>query len=266
LRAVLMDHTQLEQVLLNLLVNAAQAMPRGGHLLLSAENADLTSAQVDPYGATAGRFVKLVVTDTGVGMDAATQARIFEPFFTTKRRGEGTGLGLASVYGILKSHAGIITVTSEVGTGTSFTLFLPASDRVIEKDKRPIASIQRGTGTILVVDDEEKFAQVFARLLRKIGYDVLTASGGRQAIEIVTQHGKTISLVILDMIMPEMSGSQTYDALHKIEPKLKVLLSTGYTINGQVQEVLDRGCNGFIQKPFDITTLSAKVREILLAD
>lgn len=265
LRAVFMDHTQLDQVLLNLLVNAAHAMPRGGHLILSAENAELTAEEVAPYGAAPGRFVKLVVADTGIGMDAATQARIFEPFFTTKRRGEGTGLGLASVYGILKAHAGIITVKSEVGSGTSFTLYLPTTDQPLRAAKDATV-IERGTGTILVVDDEEKVAQVFARLLRKIGYDVLTASGGREAIEIVRQHGKTISLVILDMIMPDMSGSQTYDALLKIAPGLKVLLSTGYTINGQVQEVLDRGCNGFIQKPFDVTTLSAKVREILEAN
>jgi len=265
LRAVFMDPTQLDQVLLNLLVNAAQAMPRGGHLLLSAENAELTSLDVAPYGASPGNFVKLVVSDTGVGMDAATQARIFEPFFTTKRAGEGTGLGLASVYGILKAHAGIITVKSKVGSGTSFTLYLPTTDQPIRAAKDTTA-IQRGTGTILVVDDEEMVAQVVARVLRKIGYDVLTASGGRQAIEIVRQHGKTILLVILDMIMPGMGGSETYDALIKITPGLKVLLSSGYAVNGQVQEVLDRGCQGFIQKPFDVSTLSAKVRVILQGD
>ena len=262
LRAVFMDPTQLDQVLLNLLVNAAQAMPRGGHLHLSAENAELTSEDVAPYGASPGQFVKLVVSDTGVGMDAATQARIFEPFFTTKHAGEGTGLGLASVYGILKAHAGIITVKSEVGSGTSFTLYLPTTDQPIRAAKN-VSAIHPGTGTILIVDDEEMVAQVIARLLRKIGYAVLTASDGRQAIEIVRQHGKTISLVILDMIMPGISGSETYDALLKITPGLKVMLSSGYAVNGQVQEVLDRGCQGFLQKPFDLATLSAKVREIM---
>ncbi|HEY5283843.1 MAG TPA: response regulator [Polyangia bacterium] len=265
LHAVLMDQTQLDQVLLNLLINAAQAMPDGGQLILSAENASLAPQEVAPHGAVPGRFVKLVVTDTGIGMDAATQARIFEPFFTTKPRGEGTGLGLASVYGILKAHAGIITVKSEVGNGTSFTLYLPTTDQpLIAGDNTPAP--QHGTGTILVVDDDEHVAKLVARLLRKLGYDVLTASGGRQAVEILRQHGKAISLVILDMIMPDMGGSQTFDALVKIAPRLKVLLSTGFSVNGHIQELLDRGCKGFLQKPFDVATLSAKVQEILQGD
>jgi signal transduction histidine kinase/CheY-like chemotaxis protein len=260
---VLMDHAQLEQVLLNLFVNAGQAMPEGGQLRLRAENTELSDEQVQPHGVEPGPFVKLVVADTGMGMDSATRERIFEPFFTTKAPGEGTGLGLASVYGIIKSHAGFITVDSELGAGTTFTLYLPATDSPPEEEESPAISTRLGKGTVLVVDDEERLLKVYARLLRRIGYDVLTASSGKQAVELVRQHGDTISLVILDMIMPQMSGRQTYEALRAIAPNIKVLLASGYSIDGQAQDILERGCNGFIEKPFDASTLSKKVRELM---
>jgi len=263
LLAVLMDHSQLEQVLLNLLVNAGQAMPQGGHLLLRAQNADLADDQGVLLGVPPGLYVKLLVTDTGSGMDAKTMGRIFEPFFTTKGPGEGTGLGLASVFGIIKNHAGFIGVESEMGKGTTFTLLLPATERQVAEDKTPMAVLEHGTGTILVVDDEAQIVKVCARLLQKFGYEVLTAAGGRQALDLVRQHGAKISLVLLDMTMPEMSGRQTYEALQKLLPGIKVLLSSGCSIEGQAQELLDSGCNGFIQKPFDAAVLSAKVRKIL---
>ena len=263
LLAVLMDHSQLEQVLLNLLVNAGQAMPAGGQLLLRAENADLADEQGALLGIPAGLYAKLVVSDTGSGMDAKTMGRIFEPFFTTKGPGQGTGLGLASVYGIIKNHAGFIGVESEMGKGTTFTLLLPATERQVAEDKTPMAVLQHGTGTILVVDDEAQIVKVCARLLQKFGYEVLTAPGGKQAIELVRRYGAKISLVLLDMTMPEMSGRQTYEALQKIVPGMRVLLSSGCSIEGQAQQLLDSGCNGFIQKPFDAVVLSAKVQEIL---
>jgi PAS domain S-box-containing protein len=263
LRAVLMDRTQLEQVLLNLFVNAGQAMPDGGCLHISADNAELTNEVVAPQvGAATGHFVKLVVADIGGGMDATTQARIFEPFFTTKGPGQGTGLGLASVYGIVNSHAGFIAVESEVGKGTRFTLWLLATDQAVAREKTG-AVIRRGVGTILIVDDEAMLTGICARMLKSIGYNALTASRGKEAIEIVRQRAAEISLVILDMIMPEMSGRQTYDALQQIAPGIKVLLSSGFSLEGQAQEILASGCNGFIQKPFDLATLSAKVSEIL---
>jgi len=263
LLAVFMDHSQLEQVLLNLFINAGQAMPEGGHLLLHAENAELADEKGALLGIPPGRYVKLLVTDEGTGMDAKTMGRIFEPFFTTKAAGQGTGLGLASVYGIVKNHAGFIGVESETGKGTTFTLLLPATERPVAESKTPQAVLQRGTGTILVVDDEAQVLKVCDRLLQKLGYEVLTASGGTQAIELVRQHGATISLVLLDMIMPEMSGRQTYESIQKIVPGIRVLLSSGYSIEGQAQALLDSGCNGFIQKPFDAVALSAKVQEIL---
>ena len=263
LLAVFMDHSQLEQVLLNLFVNAGQAMAEGGHLLLHAENAELGDENGALLGVPPGRYVKVLVTDTGSGMDAKTMGRIFEPFFTTKAPGQGTGLGLASVYGIIKNHAGFIGVESEMGKGTTFTLLLPATERPVADAKTPKPVLQRGTGTILVVDDEAQVLKVCARLLQKLGYEVLTASGGREAIELVRQQKAKISLVLLDMTMPEMSGRQTYESLQKILPGVKVLLSSGYSIEGQAQALLDSGCNGFIQKPFDALALSTKVQELL---
>jgi PAS domain S-box-containing protein len=263
LLAVLMDLAQLEQVLLNLFVNAGQAMSEGGQLLLRAENAELADGAGALLGIPPGLYTKLVVTDTGSGMDASTMGRIFEPFFTTKVPGQGTGLGLASVYGIIKNHEGFIGVESEIGKGTTFTILLPATERQVAEDKTPMAVIQYGSGTILVVDDEEQIVKVCARLLEKLGYNVLTAGGGKQAIETVRRHGANISLVLLDMTMPEMSGPQTYEALKKLVPGIKVLISSGYSIEGQAQDLLQSGCNGFIQKPYDAESLSTKVREIL---
>ena len=260
LPAVLMDHAQLEQILLNLFVNAAQAMPSGGRLLLRSESVELTSKEVENE-CVPGRYVRLVVADTGVGMDAATQARIFDPFFTTKAPGHGSGLGLASVYGILKSHAAFIRVESELGKGATFTLFLPATDRPADEVKAPAVPVHRGQGTVLIVDDEPAVLRVTARMLQKMGYDVLAAPGGRQAIEFLRQHGTRVSLVLLDMVMPEMSGRATFDALREIVPDIKVLLCSGYSVEGEAQEILASGCKGFIQKPFDVATLSAKIQE-----
>ncbi len=262
LRAVLMDHAQLEQVLLNLFINAGQAMPEGGRLLLHSEAAALTSEAATLHGVAPGPFVRLVIADTGVGMDAATRARVFEPFFTTKGAGKGTGLGLASVYGIVTNHGGVVTVESEPGRGTVFTLLLPATDRRDERSEPP-ATIQRGKGTILIVDDEEQILTAYARLLQKMGYQVLTAAGGRQALELVRTHGDAISLVILDLIMPGLSGRQTYEALRTLSPGLKVLLSSGYAIDEQAKDLLAQGCRGFLQKPCNAATLSAKLRELL---
>jgi PAS domain S-box-containing protein len=263
LRAVLMDYSQLELVLLNLFTNSGQAMPEGGRLNVFAENVELDNEDVALHDTEPGHFVKLVITDTGVGMSPATKEHIFEPFFTTKESGQSAGLGLASVYGIVKNHAGFVTVRSELGQGTAFTLFLPATERVAASVSAPPSSVRRGTGTILVVDDEVQLVRVYARLLRAIGYEVLTASSGKQAVEILRQQGRRVSLVILDMIMPDMSGRQTFEAIQEIVPGTKVLLATGFSLEGQAQEIMAHGCSGIIKKPFDAATLSAKVQEIL---
>jgi two-component system, cell cycle sensor histidine kinase and response regulator CckA len=262
LDAALMDHAQLEQVLLNLFLNAAYAMPGGGHLMLRASNATLSAGETEPHGAKPGRFVKLVVADTGTGIDAATLPRIFEPFFTTKAPGKGSGLGLASVYGIVKNHGGIVTVESELGKGAAFTLLLPAGNRPAVVAPAPVNPVRPGHGTVLVVDDEERLLHLCGRLLQAMGYQVLTASGGRAAVELMRQHHTRISLVILDLTMPEMSGARTFEAIRAISPTVKVLIASGASVEGQAQELLDKGCSGFIQKPFDAAALSEKIQSL----
>jgi len=196
-------------------------------------------------------------------MDEATRQRIFEPFFTTRKMGRGTGLGLASVYGIIKNHGGFIDVYSEKGHGTTFNIYLRASAKEIIEEKKPSGGILRGTETVLFVDDEAMIIEVTEELFKELGYKVLIARGGKEAIEIYEENKERIDIVILDMIMPDMSGGVTYDRMKEIDPDIKVLLSSGYSINGQATEILDRGCNGFIQKPFKMKELSQKLREIL---
>ena len=207
--------------------------------------------------------MKISVTDTGVGMDKATREKIFEPFFTTKEMGRGTGLGLASVYGIIKNHGGFIDVYSEKGHGTTFNIYLPASEKEVIKERKPAGDTLRGTETVLFVDDEGMIIDVAGELFEQLGYKVLTAGSGKEACEIYEKNKEQIDIVLLDMIMPDMSGSDTYDKMKKIDPDIKVLLSSGYSINGQATEIMDRGCNGFIQKPFKMKELSQKLREIL---
>ena len=257
------DRGQMEQVLLNLFVNAWQAMPGGGDLHLLSEDVELDDTYEAPYKVTPGRYVKLSVADTGVGMDQATQARIFEPFFTTKEMGRGTGLGLASAYGIIKNHGGHINVYSEKGHGTTFNLYLPASDKVVEREARKPRELQQGSETILLVDDEDITMEVGEEILHELGYKVITARNGLEALAAYKDHKDEIDLVILDMIMPDMGGGKTYDELKKINPEIKVLLSSGYSISGEASEILERGCNDFIQKPFNMKQLSAKMRHIL---
>jgi len=260
LPAVLMDHAQLEQVLLNLFVNAGHAMPDGGELKLSARGVEVAESQPAPAGTRAGSFVELVVADTGVGMDEKTQARIFEPFFTTKAPGQGSGLGLASVYGILENHGGRISVTSAPGQGAEFRLLMPvAEESCAAADVTSMVQVG-GHGTILVVDDVEPVLRLVERLLRKLGYDTLGATGGHAAIELVREHHARIALVILDLTMPDLSGAKTFDAIRAIAPGMKVLLASGFTGDGHARELLERGCNGFIQKPFDVATLTRTLR------
>jgi CheY-like chemotaxis protein len=205
----------------------------------------------------------LTVTDTGIGMDKETQKRIFDPFFTTKEMGQGTGMGLASAYGIIKGHGGYIDVESEKGRGTIFRVYVPAAaqtiPKIVEESPQPI----EGTGTILLVDDEELILDVSTNLLEHLGYTVFAANGGKEAVEILKTHKNEIDIVILDMIMPDMGGAETFDRMKAIDPNVKVLLSSGYSISGQAREILNRGCDGFIQKPFNLAKLSRKISEIL---
>jgi signal transduction histidine kinase/ActR/RegA family two-component response regulator len=257
------DRGQIEQLLLNLYVNAWQSMPSGGELYLETRNVNLGNERVEPYQVQPGKFLQLSVTDTGVGMDESTQQRIFEPFYTTKEMGRGTGLGLASAYGIIKNHGGIIEVSSRKGEGTTFNIYLPVSEKAIFEEKEVAEKISEGTETVLLVDDESMIIDVGKRILEKFGYNAIIAKSGRKALEIYERNYDEIDIVILDMIMPGMSGSETYDKLKEINPRIKVLLSSGYSIDGQANEILNRGCNGFTQKPFNVKTLTRKIREIL---
>jgi PAS domain S-box-containing protein len=261
--AVMADQNQIEQVLLNLYINAWQAMPDGGHIYLETRNFMLDDPSAWPFEIKPGRYVRISVTDTGVGMNQLTQEKIFEPFFTTKEIGRGTGLGLASVYGIIKNHGGIIDFESTLGKGTTFYLYLPATDSVVVPETIKHETLARGNETILLVDDEEVILTVNQPMLEKMGYTVLAAKGGREAIEVFEAKREDIDLVVLDMIMPDMSGGVVFDHLRMLDSKIKVLLSTGYSKTGLAEEILARGCDGFIQKPFNIQQLSAKIREVL---
>jgi PAS domain S-box-containing protein len=260
------DRGQIEQALLNLYVNAWQAMPEGGDLYLKTENVILGAhfENNKPYKVETGNYIKITVTDTGSGIDNETKLRIFEPFFTTKEMGRGTGLGLASVYGIIKSHGGYINVYSETDLGTTFTIYLPASGKEVQPEKRePAPTVSMGTGTILLIDDEQMIIKVGEELLQELGYKVFTAESGQDAIKLYKKNADKIDLVIMDMIMPGMGGGETFDHLKEIKSDIKVLLSSGYSINGQASEILERGCEGFIQKPFNINQLSEKIQGII---
>ena len=249
--------------MLNLYVNAGQAMPGGGDLYLQTENVTLNENYVRKFSAERGDYVKISVKDTGVGMDENTIKRIFDPFFTTKDRERGTGLGLASAYGIIKNHDGIINVNSMIGKGTTFDVYLPASKKKVVQKTNLDREAFKGSETLLLIDDEDIIIDIGVQILERLGYRVLMARSGKEAIEIYRANKSKINMVILDMIMPDMGGGETYDRLKKINPEIQVLLSSGYSINGQASEIMNRGCNGFIQKPFNVEQLSRKIREIL---
>jgi PAS domain S-box-containing protein len=257
------DQGQIEQVLMNLMVNAADAMCDGGDLFLKTMNVTHEDIKGKLYETIPGHYVMLVVTDTGIGMDSKILGRIFDPFFTTKEMGRGTGLGLASVYGIVKGHGGYIEVESEKGHGSTFKVYLPASGEKVQKIEKAIDPLTKGIGIILFVDDEEVILEVGEKFLKVLGYKVLLARNGKEAIETFKKYRDSIDLVLLDMIMPIMGGGEVYDRLKEISPEVKVLLSSGYSIDGEAGKIMERGCSGFIQKPFDIMQLSQSIRAIL---
>ncbi|MFH1673618.1 MAG: response regulator [Pseudomonadota bacterium] len=257
------DRGQIVQVLLNLYVNAADAMPGGGNLIVQSANATHEDIKGKIYTPKPGNYALLTVTDTGTGMDKETLERIFDPFFTTKDVGMGTGLGLASAYGIIKSHGGYIDVESEKGHGTSFYIYLPGSEKKVKDTAKTVDLLVQGRETILIVDDEAMILDIGTEMLKELGYTVLNAKSGTEAVEIYEANKNEIDLVILDMVMPGMGGGLTYDKIKEINPDARVLLSSGYSLDGQAREILERGCNGFMQKPFNINELSRKIREIL---
>jgi len=256
------DQGQIEQALLNIYVNASDAMSGGGDLFLKTINVKHKDIKNKPFKPKPGNYVLLTIRDTGVGMDKHTMKRIFEPFFTTKGLAKGTGLGLASTYGIIKAHGGYIDVDSENGHGTTFSIYLPASEGKVGEVAKDAGQIIKGRGVILLVDDEEIVLDVGVQLLEALGYTVFKAKGGREAVEIYKENKDKINIVLLDIIMPDMSGGQVYERMKEINPDIKVLLSSGYNIEGQATEILERGCDGFIQKPFNMKELSRSIDEI----
>ncbi len=258
------DRNQIEQVLMNIYVNAWQAMPDGsGTLYIKTENVILDESMVMPYQVEPGKYVKITIRDNGLGMDKTTMQRAFDPFFTTKEKGKGVGLGLASAYGVVRNHGGIIDIESELGKGTTLTIYLPATDKEVISEKSVSEKVVKGKGKILLVDDEEMILRVGERMLRKLGYNVVLAKGGKQAMDIFRSDGSNIDMVILDMIMPEINGEEVFKFIKELNPDVKVLLSSGYSADGKARNIMDQGCSGFIQKPFDLKELSIKIKTIL---
>jgi two-component system, cell cycle sensor histidine kinase and response regulator CckA len=260
---VVADGNQIEQVLVNLYLNAWQAMQQGGELIIRSENTVLDKFFVKPHDVQPGRYVKISVTDHGIGMDETIQRRIFEPFFTTHEPGRGTGLGLASAFGIIKNHHGFITVRSKLGEGSTFRIYLPASDKEPEVEKASNEAIEIGNETILLVDDEDYIIDVGEMMLKGLGYKIITANCGKGAVDIFQEKSNLIDLVVLDLVMPDMSGEAVFNKIREIRPDIKVLFASGHYMVDQTRALLQSGSSDFLQKPFNLRQLSTKIRLIL---
>jgi CheY-like chemotaxis protein len=261
------DPSQIEQVLINLVVNARDAMPNGGTIIIETANVELDQAYSDMHIAVnPGPYIMLAVSDTGTGMDAETVKHMFEPFFTTKELGRGTGLGLSTIYGIVKQSGGNIWVYSELGKGTTFKIYLPLADNDQAKSsasKQPQKAVTTANETILLVEDEEIVRKLTGEILKATGYKVLLAKNGQEAIEICQAYGGTIDLMLTDVVMPGMNGKMVADNLKPFRPEMQVLFMSGYTDDSIIHHgVLDPGTN-FLDKPFTVDALTSKVSETL---
>jgi CheY-like chemotaxis protein len=256
------DAGQIEQVLLHMYANAWEAMPDGGEFHVGTENVVLDQNYADFFDVPKGNYIKITLTDTGEGINHETQELMFDPFFTT-RHGR-IGLGMTFAQKIVANHGGVINVYSEKGQGTAVNIYLPASPGKAQlKEATHPDQITQGSETVLLVDDDRIILEVGGEMLREMGYHVRLANSGKEALQLYTEQEDPIDLVILDMIMPDMDGRKTYEKLREINPDIKVLLASGYSITGQVTEILKGGFNGFIQKPFNMIRLSKKMRAIL---
>ncbi len=257
------DQSQIENVLLNLCLNAKDAMPSGGALYIETSNQEHTDTDTLFPWADSEKYVAITVRDTGSGIKEDIKDRVFEPFFSTKEKGKGTGMGLAMAYGVIKSHGGYITVDSEVGKGAAFTVYLPATDKQMIDEKKDFHGIKRGKGTILLVDDEEIVRNVGRGILEHAGFSIIEASDGRNAVDIYSRKKDEIDGVILDIIMPKMGGKETLEGLKQINPNVKVLVASGYSLQGTAREMIDAGAKDFIQKPFNYNDIVDKVNLLL---
>jgi len=258
------DMTQMEMILSAILANASEAMEDKGLIRVTCRNETITEETITDFpDLKPGAYVKLIIEDDGKGMDEEIRSRIFEPFFTTKF--QGRGLGMAAVYGIIKNHDGGMSVYSELGKGTSVHIYLPAVEAPVKEPKKPKiepAAI-KGIGTILVIEDEEMVMDVTTAMLERLGYRVLGAKTGQEAIFIAKTFGGQIDLAILDIVLPDMDGKAIYPRIMEARPNLKILVCSGYSIEGPAQEIINAGAQGFIQKPFTIAEISEKLKEIL---
>jgi CheY-like chemotaxis protein len=264
----MVDHRQMEQVLLNLCTNARDAMPKGGVITISTEISYLDDDRAKTYDlGKSGMYAMVTVVDSGVGMDEKTRQRIFEPFFTTKEVGKGTGLGLSIVYGIVKQHKGHIMENSRPGTGTIFTIYIPLVDSVDEETQSEVAIAPRGgTETILVAEDNDHVRALTKNVLEEYGYTVLTAVDGEDCVRKFVEHKDSIHLVILDLLMPKKNGKEAGREIRTIRPDLKILFTSGYTADVLEQkDVLEEKVD-FISKPVPPHELLAKIREMLAGD
>jgi PAS domain S-box-containing protein len=265
LKLIFADPGQIEQVLLTLVINARDAMPKGGSLKIETANAELTESQCATLGdVKPGKYALTTVSDTGAGMDDATKQRIFEPFYSTKEPGQGTGLGLSTIFGIVKQTGGHITFGSKLGIGTSFKIYLPhATDMQAKGSGDNLAAIRDGKEVILVAEDDELIRELIREILELNGFTVLLAENGKEALQVCEIHNRTINLVISDIVMPQIGGAELYERLKVTHPRLKVLFTSAYYDKDNVNnEVVSKGA-GFIQKPFTAVGLLRKVREIL---
>jgi PAS domain S-box-containing protein len=258
------DPVQVEQALMNLAVNAMDAMPEGGKIIIETERATLDEEFCRTHlGARPGEYVLLTISDTGHGMNKEILGHVFEPFYTTKEVGKGTGLGLATVYGIIKTHEGYILCYSEPDIGTTFKIYLPALVQSGHWREAGEDQFKGGDETILLVDDEQYIRELGVELLTDVGYEVLTATDGENAVELYRKEQKRIDLVILDLVIPGMGGKKCYEEILKINPLAKILIVSGYSVNGPGQEAMEAGAKGFIGKPFDVSNMLITIRNIL---
>ena len=255
------DNEQMQMVLSAIITNANDAIEDKGRITISAKNEEIDEDFVKVYPALKpGPYVSITFEDNGKGMDEETKDRIFEPFFTTHFMVRG--LGMAAVYGIIKNHDGWITVDSELGKGTRVVIYLPAAESKVKEEKEPKADVVSGTGTVLLVEDEDVVAEVTQTMLEKLGYRVMAAMTGKDAVYIAQTFDGDIDLALLDIKLPDMEGGKVYPLIMKARPGLKVIVFSGYAIEGPAREILDAGAQDFIQKPFSIATLSEKLKEV----